>query len=126
MPNAREWKKQPRFRGQFSTKWANWTLPVTRLNNTEERGAGGSTAALIFEEIAKERVSETAVDLTVHNMVTNLIYQYGNEEQRERWVKPLALGEKLGAYSLTQGEAGSDAAALSTSAVKNTICGVRR
>jgi len=64
-------------------------------NNTGEPGWEGSPAALIFEEVAKGCFA-TAVYLSVHNMVTNLIYQYGNEEQRERWVKPLALGEKVG------------------------------
>jgi alkylation response protein AidB-like acyl-CoA dehydrogenase len=51
-------------------------------------------------------------------MVANLIYTFGSQEQRNRWVKPLARGEKLGAYSLTEGEAGSDAANLSTKAIK--------
>ena len=83
----------------------------------EGTGVGRLTGALIFEEIAKGCFS-TAVYLSVHNMVTHLIYHHGNDEQRERFVKPLAMGEKLAAYSLTEGEAGSDAAALSTSAVK--------
>jgi len=60
------------------------------------------------------------VYISVHNMVANLIYQYGNEEQREKWVRPLATGEKLAAYSLTEGEAGSDAGALRCSAVKTS------
>jgi alkylation response protein AidB-like acyl-CoA dehydrogenase len=60
----------------------------------------------------------TAVYISVHNMVANLVYTYGNEEQRKRWAEPLATGEALGAYSLTEAESGSDAAALSTKAVK--------
>jgi alkylation response protein AidB-like acyl-CoA dehydrogenase len=78
---------------------------------------GRLTAAVIFEELAKGCFA-TAVYVSVHNMVTNLIYQYGTNEQREKWVRPLALGDALGAYSLTEAEAGSDAAALSASAVK--------
>ncbi|MDQ7782709.1 MAG: acyl-CoA dehydrogenase family protein [Desulfomonilaceae bacterium] len=117
-PNAREWEEKHIFSRKVFEKMGQ--LDFTGLYVPEEyegTGVGRLTAALIFEEIAKGCFA-TAVYLSVHNMVTNLIYQYGDEEQRERWVKPLALGEKLGAYSLTEGEAGSDAAALSTSAVK--------
>ena len=117
-PNAREWEETATFSRAVFDKMGQ--LDFTGLYVPEQyggTGVGRLTAALIFEEVAKGCFA-TAVYLSVHNMVTNLIYQYGNEEQRERWVKPLALGEKLGAYSLTEGEAGSDAAALSTSAVK--------
>ncbi len=117
-PNAREWEETAIFSRQIFDKMGQ--LDFTGLYVPEKyggTGVGRLTAALIFEEVAKGCFA-TAVYLSVHNMVTNLIYHYGNEEQRERWVRPLALGEKLGAYSLTEGEAGSDAAALSTSAVK--------
>ncbi|MGB6066489.1 MAG: acyl-CoA dehydrogenase family protein [Desulfomonilaceae bacterium] len=117
-PNAREWEESSTFSHEIFRKMGQ--LDFTGLYVPEQyggTGVGRLTAAIIFEELAKGCFA-TAVYLSVHNMVTNLIYQYGNEEQREHWVKPLALGEKLGAYSLTEGEAGSDAAALSTSAVK--------
>jgi butyryl-CoA dehydrogenase len=117
-PNAREWEENHIFSREIFDKMG--LLDFTGLYVPEEyegTAVGRLTAALIFEELAKGCFA-TAVYVSVHNMVTNLIYQYGSEEQRERWVKPLALGEKLGAYSLTEGEAGSDAAALSTSAVK--------
>src|SRR5271157_101062 len=117
-PNAREWEETATFSRAVFDKMGQ--LDFTGLYVPEQyggTGVGRLTAALIFEEVAKGCFA-TAVYLSVHNMVTNLIYQYGNEGQRERWVKPLALGEKLGAYSLTEGEAGSDAAALITSAEK--------
>ena len=117
-PNARQWEEEHVFSREVFDKMGQ--LDFTGLYVPEEyegTGVGRLTAALIFEELAKGCFA-TAVYVSVHNMVTNLIYQYGNEEQRERWVKPLALGEKLGAYSLTEGEAGSDAAALSCSAAK--------
>jgi len=117
-PNVREWEETSTFsRGTFKKMGQ---LDFTGLYVPEEydgTGVGRLTAAVIFEELAKGCFS-TAVYISVHNMVTNLIYRYGNEEQRQRWVKPLAMGEKLAAYSLTEGEAGSDAAALRTTAVK--------
>jgi alkylation response protein AidB-like acyl-CoA dehydrogenase len=118
-PNAREWEETATFSSQAFKKMGQ--LDFTGLyvpENYEGTGVGRLTAAVIFEELAKGCFA-TAVYLSVHNMVANLIYQYGNEEQRERWVKPLALGEKLAAYSLTEADAGSDAANLQTSAVKS-------
>lgn len=119
MPNVREWEETATFSRRTFNKMGE--LDFTGLYVPEDfggTGVGRLTAALIFEELAKGCFA-TAVYLTVHNMVTNLIYQYGNDGQREKWVEPLARGEKLGAYSLTEAEAGSDAAALTTSAVKS-------
>jgi alkylation response protein AidB-like acyl-CoA dehydrogenase len=117
-PHAREWEENSHFAPEVFRKMGQ--LDFTGLYVPEEfdgTGVGRLTAAVIFEEVAKGCFA-TAVYLSVHNMVTNLIYHYGNAEQRERWVKPLARGDKLGAYSLTEAEAGSDAAALSTRCVK--------
>ncbi|HMK33637.1 MAG TPA: acyl-CoA dehydrogenase family protein [Desulfomonilaceae bacterium] len=117
-PNVREWEETSTFSREVFDKMGE--LDFTGLYVPEEyggTGVGRLTAAVIFEELAKGCFA-TAVYVSVHNMVTNLIYTYGNDEQRERWVKPLAMGEKLAAYSLTEGEAGSDAAALGTRAVK--------
>lgn len=115
-PNAREWEESATFSRDVFDKMGE--LDFTGLYVPEEydgTSVGRLTAALIFEEIAKGCFA-TAVYLSVHNMVANLVYTYGNEEQRERFCKPLARGEKLGAYSLTEAEAGSDAAALSCTA----------
>ncbi len=111
-------KRLPRFPETFLIKWVNWISPASTFpSSTGGTGVGRLTAAVIFEELAKGCFA-TAVYMSVHNMVVNLIYAYGNEDQRQRWVFPLARGEKLGAYSLTEADAGSDAAALSASAVK--------
>jgi len=118
-PHAREWEETHTFSRQAFDKMGH--LDFTGLYVPEQyggTGVGRLTAAVIFEEIAKGCFA-TAVYLSVHNMVTNLIYLYGSEEQRERWVEPLAMGQKLAAYSLTEADAGSDAAALNTTAVKS-------
>jgi alkylation response protein AidB-like acyl-CoA dehydrogenase len=117
-PNAREWEESHTFSRDVFDKMGR--LDFTGLYIPEEHGGTGVgrlTAALIFEELAKGCFA-TAVYMSVHNMVVNLIYQYGNEDQRRRFVKPLAMGEKLGAYSLTEADAGSDAANLGCMAVK--------
>jgi alkylation response protein AidB-like acyl-CoA dehydrogenase len=117
-PNAREWEENHIFSRETFDKMGE--LDFTGLYVPEEFGGtsvGRLTAALVFEELAKGCFA-TAVYLSVHNMVANLVYQYGTEEQRKRWAEPLALGEKLGAYSLTEADAGSDAAALGARAVK--------
>jgi alkylation response protein AidB-like acyl-CoA dehydrogenase len=117
-PHAREWEETHTFSRKAFDKMGQ--LDFTGLYIPEEydgTGVGRLMAAIIFEELAKGCFA-TAVYVSVHNMVVHLIYHYGNEEQREKWVKPLARGEKLAAYSLTEGDAGSDAGALSCSAVK--------
>ncbi|MFH1625526.1 MAG: acyl-CoA dehydrogenase family protein [Pseudomonadota bacterium] len=77
---------------------------------------GRLTSALIIEELAKGCMT-TAMYVAVHNMVANLIHKYGSEEQRKQIVTPLAEGKKLGAFVLTEPNAGSDAASIRTSAV---------
>jgi alkylation response protein AidB-like acyl-CoA dehydrogenase len=117
-PYAGEWEENHIFSREVFQMMGE--LDFTGLYAPEEyggTGVGRLTAALIFEELAKGCFA-TAVYVSVHNMVTSLIYQYGDDDQRERWVKPLATGEKLAAYSLTEADAGSDAAALSCSAEK--------
>jgi alkylation response protein AidB-like acyl-CoA dehydrogenase len=117
-PNAREWEETGTFSREAFDMMGE--LDFTGLYVPEEYGGtavGRLTAAVVFEELAKGCFA-TSVYLSVHNMVASLIAQYGKEKQRERWARPLALGEKLGAYSLTEAEAGSDAAALGTMAVK--------
>jgi alkylation response protein AidB-like acyl-CoA dehydrogenase len=73
------------------------------------------TGAVVYEELGRADLA-TAVWLSVHNMITGLIYRFGNEEQRQRWVPRLAAGELLGAFSLSESHAGSDAASLQTTA----------
>lgn len=83
-------------------------------------GAGLSSLAyvLALEEISKACAS-TGVIMSVNNsLVCDPIAQFGTDEQKERYLKPLAQGKKLGAYCLTEPEAGSDAQNVRTTAVK--------
>ncbi len=81
-------------------------------------GAGLDTLAyvLVLEEIAKIDAS-TAVILSAHNsLVLWGLNEYGNEEQKQKYLRPLAAGEKLGAFALSEPEAGSDASSQHTTA----------
>jgi alkylation response protein AidB-like acyl-CoA dehydrogenase len=85
----------------------------------EDVGGSGLTradAALIFEELGKGDTTIAAY-ISIHNMVVWMIDQFGTDEQRHRWIPALAAMEQLGSYCLTEPDAGSDAAALRTTAV---------
>jgi len=76
------------------------------------------TYLFALEEIAWGDPS-VAVSMSVHNSLpTQTLLRHGTEEQKERWLKPMARGEMLGAFSLSEAGAGSDAAALQAQAVR--------
>ncbi len=82
-------------------------------------GAGVDTVSYILavEEISK-RCASTGVIMSVHTSVgTYPIYLFGTEEQKQKYVPPLAKGERIGAFALTEPSAGSDAAGVQTTAV---------
>jgi alkylation response protein AidB-like acyl-CoA dehydrogenase len=82
------------------------------------------TYLVALEEIAAVDAS-VAVMVSVHNSLpTQMILRWGTDEQKERYLRPLARGEKLGAFALSEPDAGSDAAALTTQAVRDGDCWV--
>ena len=84
-------------------------------------GAGMDTLSycVVIEEISRACAS-TGVILSVNNsLVCDPLLKYANDEQKERFLKPLAAGEKLGCFALTEPGAGSDAANLRTTAVRD-------
>ncbi len=85
----------------------------------EEYGGIGSdylAYCITVEELARVCAS-TAVTLSAHTSLAGWpIYTFGTEEQKQTYLKPLALGEKLGAYGLTEPGSGSDAGAMRTTA----------
>jgi alkylation response protein AidB-like acyl-CoA dehydrogenase len=81
-------------------------------------GMGYVEYALIINELAQVDPS-VGLGVAAHNsLCTNHIFKFGSEEQRRRWVVPLARGEKIGAWSLTEPGAGSDAAGTRSRADK--------
>jgi alkylation response protein AidB-like acyl-CoA dehydrogenase len=96
-------------------------LGLTGVLFSEEFGGAGMGYVeyiTIIEEISRIDGS-IGLSLAAHNsLCTNHIYQYGNEEQKRKYVLPLARGEKLGAWGLTEPGSGSDASGMKTTAVK--------
>src|SRR3954466_6742267 len=77
------------------------------------------TYLVALEEIASVDAS-IAVTLSVHNSLpTQMLLRWGSEDQKERFLKPMARGEALGCFALSEPEAGSDAASLTTQAVRD-------
>jgi len=97
-------------------------LGLLGLTAPEEYGGGGADTVsyvVALEEIAKACAS-TAVVMAVQNSLVNYaLARFGTEEQKRKYLTPLARGEKIGAYALTEPEAGSDAAAIRTRAVRD-------
>ena len=82
-------------------------------------GADTSTYLLALEEISVVDAS-TAVLMSVHNSLpTQMILRFGTDEQKKRFLPAMARGEVLGAFALSEPEAGSDAASLTTQAVRD-------
>ena len=82
-------------------------------------GLDANSYLLALEEIAVADAS-AAVLLSVHNSLpTGMILNFGNDAQRDRFLPPMARGEMLGAFALSEPEAGSDAASLRTQATRD-------
>jgi alkylation response protein AidB-like acyl-CoA dehydrogenase len=114
----------------YANQWdAEKHFPVDTLRQAGEMGLGGvyvredvggsglsrSDAVAIFEELARGDTTLAAY-ISIHNMVAWMIDRFGDEDQRHRWVPRLVTMEDLGSYCLTEPGAGSDAAAVTTSA----------
>jgi alkylation response protein AidB-like acyl-CoA dehydrogenase len=81
-------------------------------------GLGYVEYVLVVTELSKVDPS-VGISVAAHNsLCSNHIYKFGNDEQRRRWLTPLASGKKIGAWSLTEPGAGSDAAGTRTRAEK--------
>jgi isobutyryl-CoA dehydrogenase len=76
-------------------------------------GLGRLEATLIFEGLSTGCVPSSAY-ISIHNMCAWMIDQFGNEEQKERWLPELCTFEKFTSYCLTEPDSGSDAQAMKT------------
>ena len=87
----------------------------------EEWGGAGFdtlTYVIAMEEIAAVELATSTIMSVNNSLVCQLFVDYGTEDQKEKYLKPLAIGEKLGAYSLSEPESGSDASNMRTFAKK--------
>ncbi len=119
-PHAAQWDRDAYFEPSLTAKLGDLGFLGMLL---PERYDGLALDALSYllalEEIAFVDAS-TAVLMSVHNSLpTQMLLNFGNEAQRERFLKPMARGELLGAFALSEPDAGSDAAALRCQAVRD-------
>ena len=77
------------------------------------------TLAVVLEEIAAGDGGTSTVISVTNCPVNAILMRYGNARQKEQWLVPLARGEMLGGFALTEPQAGSDASALQTTAVRD-------
>ncbi|MEG1256496.1 acyl-CoA dehydrogenase family protein, partial [Clostridium sp.] len=86
---------------------------------TELGGAGGDAVsyAMVVEELSKVCGTTGIIVATHTSLGANPVFQFGTAEQKEKYLIPLAKGEKLGAFGLTEPNAGTDAAGQQTTAV---------
>ncbi len=118
-PHAAEWDQQQIFPVDVLQKAGE--LGFCGLYSPEDVGGlglGRLDSSIIFEQLAMGCTSTTAF-ITIHNMATWMIADFGNEETRQLWCPDLTAGQKLASYCLTEPNAGSDAASLKTTARKD-------
>jgi butyryl-CoA dehydrogenase len=119
-PLAKELDETGRFPREIFKKAAE--LGLTGIAFPEAEGGAGFdhvSYAIVIEEISRCCAS-TGVILSVQNsLYCDPIHRFGTEEQKRSFLLPFARGEKIGCYALTEPQAGSNAAALQTKAVKN-------
>ncbi|MCP9493392.1 MAG: acyl-CoA dehydrogenase family protein [Pyrinomonadaceae bacterium MAG19_C2-C3] len=118
-PHVHEWDEAQHFPVELVPKLAE--LGLMGVIFPEEYGGAGMgyiEYATIIEEIARVDPS-IGLSVAAHNsLCTNHIFMFGNEAQKKKYVMPLAQGQKLGAWGLTEAGAGSDASGTRTTAVR--------
>jgi alkylation response protein AidB-like acyl-CoA dehydrogenase len=117
-PNATGWDREHRFPDELYPKLAE--LGLLGVCVPEEYGGAGAdflSYVLVLEELSRGDAG-VGVTVAVHTSAATLpILAFGTDEQRARFVPPLARGEHLGAFALTEPGSGSDAGSLRTTAV---------
>jgi alkylation response protein AidB-like acyl-CoA dehydrogenase len=119
-PNIAQWDEEAHFEPSIIAKMGDLGfLGMLIPEEFEGLGVDTSTYLLALEEIAVIDAS-TAVLMSVHNSLpTQMILRFGTDEQKKRFLPAMARGEILGAFALSEPEAGSDAASLTTQAVRD-------
>lgn len=119
-PYIQKWDAEGHFETKILKRLAE--LQLMGVCIPEKYGGAGmdyNTLAIVCEELERGDIAfRTAV--SVHTGLNSLtLLQWGNEEQKEKYLTPQARGGKIGAFGLTEPDAGSDVAAISTTAVRD-------
>ncbi|MGH2921750.1 MAG: acyl-CoA dehydrogenase family protein, partial [Gaiellaceae bacterium] len=116
-PHAAEWDREHRFPQELFGKLAELGLMGACI--PEEYGGAGAdflSYILVLEELSRADAG-VGVTVAVHTSAVTLpILTFGTDEQKSRFVPPLARGEAIGAFALTESGSGSDAGSLRTAA----------
>jgi len=115
-PNAARWDREHEFPRQALEGLGAMGLYAVAIPE-QWNGAGLDYTALAIacEEIAAGDCA-TATIVSVNNLVAGILNGYGSDSQKDRFLRPLARGEMLAAFALTEPQVGSDAAAITTRA----------
>ena len=120
VPHAAAWDRDHRFPAELFPKLA--ALGLMGVCVPEEYGGAGAdflSYVLVLEELSRADAG-VGVTVAVHTSATTLpILAFGTEEQKARFVPPLARGEQIGAFALTESGSGSDAGSLRTRAERD-------
>jgi alkylation response protein AidB-like acyl-CoA dehydrogenase len=119
-PNAARWDKEHHFpKAELKELAALGAFGVAVPEHLGGAGLDYVSLALVLEEIAAGD-GGTSTIISVNNCpVCSIAMMYANDAQKEKWLRPLAQGEMLGAFALTEPHTGSDASALRTTAVRD-------
>ena len=119
-PHAEAWDRDAHFEPSLVGKLGTLGFLGMLIPEAHD-GLGLDTISylLALEEVAAADAS-TAVLMSVHNSLpTQMLLRWGTDEQKRRFLEPMARGEMLGAFALSEPDAGSDAASLACQAVKD-------
>jgi alkylation response protein AidB-like acyl-CoA dehydrogenase len=124
-PHVREWDEEQHFPIELMPKLAS--LGLLGIQFPEQYGGAAMTVldyCICIEELARVDPA-VALSVAAHNgLCASHIHLFGNDDQKERFLAPLARGEKIGAWGLTESTSGSDAAGMRTTATRAGACWV--
>lgn len=124
-PHVMEWDESSTFPSEIIPKLADMGfLGAIFPEPYGGAGMGYLEYAIIIEELSRVDGSVGIIVAAHNSLCTNHIFKFGSESQRRKYVPPLAQGKKLGCWSLTEPEAGSDAGGTRTTATKQDSCWV--
>ena len=124
-PHVREWDHDQHFPDELMPKLA--ALGLLGIQFPEEYGGAGMSAieyCICIEELARVDPA-VALSVAAHNgLCASHIFLFGTDDQKRAYLMPLARGQKIGAWGLTESTSGSDAAGMRTTATRAGACWV--
>src|SRR2546428_13790013 len=122
-PHVMEWDQAQHFPSELVPQLAS--LGLLGIQIPEKYGGAGMSAidyCICIEELARVDPS-VALSVAAHNGLCSAhIFLFGSEDQKQQYLTPLARGEKIGAWGLTESTSGSDAAGMRTTATRARVC----